>query len=227
MKAPSLVFLAATLITAPALAQSADRPAQEKGDIMKDTARPISRIGLLDPADMTSAQREAYESTPSAKLNLSRLLAQAKTLQPGMGMLIRAMMTDTTLPPLEREIVILAVLHLDRGAYEWAQHEQVAAAMGISKDKVDAIADDRFGDPVFDAREKALLAFTRQTVKAVRVDDYVFGAVKAIYDDRQLVELIHVIGIYMLIVRVSEVAELEIDAVHGAEVWKHAEAAKN
>lgn len=227
MKPVGLIFFVAALIAAPALAQPETRPAQVKGDKMTDTGRSISRIGLLDPADMTPAQREAYESSPSAKLNLSRLLAQAKTLQPGMGMLIRAMMTDTTLPPLEREVVILAVLHLDRGAYEWAQHEQVAAAMGISKEKVDAIADDRFGDPVFDAREKALLAFTRQTVKAVRVDDYAFGAVKAFYDDRQLVELLHVIGIYMLILRVSEVAELEIDAVHGAEVWKHAEAKKD
>lgn len=201
-------------------------PADEKGQTMTDDRKPSSRIGLLAPEDMTPEQREAYEKSPSAKLNLSRLLAQAKTLQPGMGMLIRAMMTDTTLPPLEREIVILAVLHLDRGAYEWAQHEQVADAMGISKAKVDAIADDRFGDPLFNEREKALLAFTRQTVKAVRVDDYAFGAVKAFYDDRQIVELIHLIGIYMLILRVSEIAELEIDAVHGAEVWKHAETAK-
>lgn len=226
MRAAGLMFLAATLTSSPVFAQETDTPAPAKGDTMTETARPISRIGLLDPADMTPAQREAYENSPSAKLNLSRLLAQAKTLQPGMGMLIRAMMTDTTLPPLEREIVILAVLHLDRGAYEWAQHEQVAAAMGIAQEKVDAIADDRFGDPVFGDREKALLAFTRQTVKAVRVDDYAFGAVRAFYDDRQLVELIHVIGIYMLILRVSEVAELEIDAVHGVEVWKHAETSK-
>lgn len=190
---------------------------------MTTPQRPVSRIGLLDPKDMTPEQFEAYNKSPSAKLNLSRLLAQAKTLQPGMGALIRAMMTDTTLPALDREIVILAVLHLDRGAYEWAQHEQVAHAMGIAKAKVKAIADDRFNDALFSDREKALLAFTRQTVKTVRVDDFAFDAVKAFYDDRQLVELIHVIGIYMLIVRVSEVAELEIDAVHGAEVWKHAE----
>ncbi|NLR73421.1 carboxymuconolactone decarboxylase family protein [Novosphingobium sp. ERN07] len=173
---------------------------------------------------MTREQRAAYESSPSAKLNLSRLLAQAETLQPGMTRLIRAMMTDTSLPPLEREIIILAVLHLDRGAYEWAQHLQVAAAMDIDDATVAAIADDRFADPAFTDRERALLAFTRQTVRTVRVDPPVFDAVAAFYDDRQIVEAIHVIGIYMLIVRVSEVAELEIDAVHGAEVWKHAAA---
>lgn len=209
------------------MAQPSSASESKERVTMTTPQRPVSRIGLLDPDDMTPDQFEAYNKSPSAKLNLSRLLAQAKTLQPGMGALIRAMMTDMTLPALDREIVILAVLHLDRGAYEWAQHEQVAEAMGIAKAKVEAIADDRFNDPLFSEREKALLAFTRQTVKTVRVDDFAFGAVRAIYDDRQLVELIHVIGIYMLIVRVSEVAELEIDAVHGAEVWKHAAQTKD
>ena len=94
--------------------------------------------------------------------------------------------------------------------------------MGIAAEKVEAIADDRFGDPVFNDREKALLAFTRQVVKTVRVDDFVFNAVAAFYAPRQIVELIHVIGLYMLFVRVSEVAELEIDAIIGGDFWKKA-----
>jgi alkylhydroperoxidase family enzyme len=117
---------------------------------------------------------------------------------------------------------VLAVLHLDRGEYEWAQHLKVSKMMGVPDEKVAAIANDRFGDPVFNEREKALLAFTRQVVKTVRVDDFVFNAVAAFYSPRQIVELIHVIGLYMLFVRVSEVAELEIDAVLGGEFWKKA-----
>src|SRR3546814_14969507 len=89
--------------------------------------------------------------------------------------------------------------------------------MGIAEEKVTAIADDRFGDPVFDDREKALLAFTRQVVKTVRVDDFVFGAVASFSSPRQIVELIHVIGIYMLFARVSEVAELAIEAIAGGD----------
>jgi hypothetical protein len=42
------------------------------------------------------------------------------------------------------------------------------------------------------------------------------------YTPRQIVELLHVIGLYMLFVRVSEVAELEVDAVLGGEFWKKA-----
>lgn len=182
----------------------------------------MNRIPLVSVEDLTPEQRDTYDNKPGGKLKLNRLLAHAVTIQPGIGLAVQGMMTGIEVPPLERQICVLAVLHLDRGAYEWAQHLQVSKAMGIPDAKVEAIADDRFGDPIFDDRERALLAFTRQVVKTVRVDDFVFDAVAAFYSPRQIVELIHVIGIYMLFARVSEVAELEIDAVAGGDFWKKA-----
>lgn len=182
----------------------------------------MSRIPLLTIEDMTPEQREAYENNPGGKMNLSRILGHAPTMQPCIGMAVKAMMTEITVPPLERQICVMAALHLDRGAYEWAQHLQVAEMMGIPREKVEAIADDRFGDPAFTDREKALLAFTRQVVKTVRVDDFVFGAVAAFYTSRQIVELINVLGLYMTFARISEVAELEIDAIGGGGFWREA-----
>lgn len=182
----------------------------------------MNRIPLVAVEDLNAEQRDAYDNRPGGKLNLSRLLGHAVTMQPGISAAVHGMMTGIEVPPLERQICVLALLHLERGAYEWAQHMQVSKMMGIPDAKVEAIADERFGDPVFDDREKALLAFTRQVVKTVRVDDFVFNAVAAFYSPRQIVELIHVIGLYMLFVRVSEVAELEIDAVMGGDFWKKA-----
>ncbi|MBV9842589.1 MAG: carboxymuconolactone decarboxylase family protein [Sphingomonadaceae bacterium] len=182
----------------------------------------MSRIPLLAIEDMNPEQRDRYDNAPGGKLNLGRLMANAPTMQKGIGMAVQAMMNEITVPPLERQVCVLAVLHLDRGAYEWAQHMQVSKMMGIPDAKVEAIADDRFGDPVFNDREKALLAFTRQVVKTVRVDDFVFEAVNAFYTPRQIVELIYVIGLYMTFARISEVAELEIDAIGGGEFWRDA-----
>lgn len=185
----------------------------------------MNRIPPMRVEDLTDEERERYHATPSGRSNLALLLAHARSMRVGIGGAVKAMMTDIEVPPLERQVCVLAVLHLDRGAYEWAQHLEVSKAMGIPEEKVAAIADDRFGDPVFDHRERALLAFTRQVVKTVRVDDFVFDAVKAFYSPRQIVELIHVIGLYMLFARVSEVAELELDVVMGSDFWKAANAA--
>jgi alkylhydroperoxidase family enzyme len=182
----------------------------------------MSRIPLVEPAHLTPEQAQVYRNSPSGKLSLFRLLAHGRTVYPGFSRMVQAIFTELEVPPLEREIVTLAVLHLERGAYEWAQHRQVAADMGIPEAKVAAIAADRFGDPVFSDREKALLAFTRQAVEAVRVDDFAFAAVAAFYSPRQIVETLYVIGTYMTILRISEVAELEIDAVLGASVVRHA-----
>lgn len=182
----------------------------------------MNRIPVARIEDLTPEQRERYDNAPGGKSNLGLLLAHAKGIQPGINLAVQGMMTDIEVPPLERQICVLAVLHLDRGAYEWAQHLEVSKAMGIAAEKVEAIADDRFGDPIFNDREKALLAFTRQVVKTVRVDDFVFNAVAAFYSPRQIVELIHVISLYMLFVRVSEVAELEIDVIIGGDFWKKA-----
>lgn len=180
----------------------------------------MNRIPLVAVEDLTPEQRDRYDNAPGGKLSMARLLAHAVTIQPGLALAVQGMVSGIEVPPLERQVCVLAVLHLDRGEYEWAQHLQVSKMMGIPDEKVAAIAQDRFGDPVFNDREKALLAFTRQVVKTVRVDDFVFQKVAAFYSPRQIVELIHVIGLYMLFVRVSEVAELEIDAVLGGDFWK-------
>jgi alkylhydroperoxidase family enzyme len=186
----------------------------------------MTRIPLVHPDDLTPEQAQIYRDNPAGKLDLFRLLAHGRTVYPGLSGMVQAIFTTLDMPPLEREIVTLAVLHLERGAYEWAQHLQVAASMGIPDEKVQAIAADRFGDNRFDDREKALLAFTRQVVEAVRVDDFAFAAVSAFYTPRQIVETLYVIGTYMMILRISEVAELEIDAVHGASVVRHASGAQ-
>lgn len=185
-----------------------------------NSARPASRIPLLEPEDMTPEQLAAYNSSPNSKINLSRLLANAPTLAPKFTEFNMTMAREIEIPNLEREIVCLATLHLDRGEYEWAQHMEVAKIMGIPQEKVDAIAAERFNDPVFTDRERALLAFTRQVVKSVRVEDCVFNAVAAFYSPRQMVEILFVIGNYMMVLRISEAAELVVDSVDGANFWK-------
>jgi alkylhydroperoxidase family enzyme len=182
----------------------------------------LSRIPLVEPSALTPVQAEAYKNSPAGKLDLFRLLAHAQTIYPGFSQMTHAIFAQLTIPPNERELMVLAVLHLDRGAYEWAQHVQIAQGMGIPQVQIDAIAQGCFAASAFDERQRALLSFTRQVVKTIRIDEPVFAAVAAIYTPRQIVESIFAIGIYMTILRVSEAAELEIDAVMGATVLSDA-----
>jgi alkylhydroperoxidase family enzyme len=94
--------------------------------------------------------------------------------------------------------------------------------MGIPQVQIDAVQAGAFDSDVFNSREKALFEFTQQTVKNVRVNDAAYNAVAAFYSDRQIVELLFTIGSYMMLARIMEVAEIELDAVHGAEIVQHA-----
>ena len=180
------------------------------------------RIPPLAFEDMTPEQRQDHETRPGGRGNMARVLAYSTAIGPGLSLAIKGMVDGITVPPLERQVCVLAVLFLERGEYELAQHMEVSRMMGIAPEKVEAIADHRFNDPVFNEREQALLCFTRQTVRAVRVDDFVYNAVAAFYDARQIIELIQVIGIYMMLVRVSEIAEIEVDSIVGGDFWKDA-----
>lgn len=182
----------------------------------------MSRIPLVDPAELSAEQADYYHNHPGGKLNIYRLLCQAPTCQPGYGQLATAIFAKLAVPPEERELVVLAVAQLQDCTYEWAQHVQIAREMGIEQECIDAIAAGQLAAPVFGERERALLEFTRQTVLNVRVDDPAFNAVAAFYDPRQLVELLFTIGSYMMLARIMEVAELEVDAVHGAAVVRRA-----
>jgi AhpD family alkylhydroperoxidase len=186
----------------------------------------MTRIPLLNNEDLTPAQLEFLRG-PIGKLDLTRLLAHGTTVFLPFMEVANAIFTKLDIPPRERELIALAVLHLERGEYGWVQHVQIAEDMGISREKIDAISQHRFNAPVFNERETAVLAFTRQVVQSVRVDDCVFDALSAFYSSRQIVEAIYTIGCYMTVSRLSEVAEIEIDGVHGAEVVRKAVAEAN
>ncbi len=208
------------LLLAFAALAAATPPSEEAIQPMATAPSKPLRIPPREPDEMTAEERERYLADPMAQTNLSRLFALAPTMSQKLTELNMTMATGITVPPLEREIVALAVLHLERGEYEIAQHDVVAERMGIPRAKVDAIANERYNDPIFTDREKALLAFTRQSVRSVRIDDAAFNAVAAFYDRRQIVETLFVIGNYMMILRVSEAAEVPVDGVKGADFWK-------
>jgi len=61
----------------------------------------------------------------------------------------------------------------------------------------------------FDARERAVLAYTDAMTREIRVPDGVFAAVKGFLDDRELVELTATVGGYNLVSRFLEAMKVD------------------
>jgi 4-carboxymuconolactone decarboxylase len=129
--------------------------------------------------------------TPSALATMMHHPALAGPFLTYNNVLLQA----PTLEPRMRELMILRVAWRTRAPYEWAQHVRLAGRAGITSDEIAAVARDT------DLAEWApfeadLLAATDQLVDHYRVDNATWDRLAQQLDERQLVELVFVVGTY-------------------------------
>jgi 4-carboxymuconolactone decarboxylase len=121
--------------------------------------------------------------------------------------------------PVLREIAILRVARLTPGAeYEWTQHVPILLAVGGTEEQVAALeaGDTQAGALGEDGR--LIVRFTTQVVEDATPDEETFAQMSARFTTAEIVQLLLVIGQYMMVARVMATAELEVDAVLGADV---------
>jgi 4-carboxymuconolactone decarboxylase len=114
------------------------------------------------------------------------------------------------LEPRLRELMILRVAWRTRARYEWVQHARLAARLGITDHEIAAIA----GGPATEwtPLEAALLDATEQLVDRYCVDDETWKRLAGHLDDRQLVELVFVVGTYVGLAMAFNSFGLQIDS---------------
>ncbi|HYD88753.1 MAG TPA: carboxymuconolactone decarboxylase family protein [Vitreimonas sp.] len=155
------------------------------------------RIPPLTDEQLTPAQREAlapasYANTPP--LNIFRTLARAPEALSAFLAWGLYILRNNSLPPREREIVILRIGYLCRAGYEWTQHVAIARR-GMSEAEIDAIKTGADA-PVWSPADAALLRacddlHARQFVAA---DNW--AALKAHFNERQCMDVVFTAGQY-------------------------------
>jgi len=135
-------------------------------------------------------------------INVYKLLLHTPALAACWLDLVSTARFETALDGRLREIVIIRIGYLNRTAYVVKQHvPQLSAPEGLSQAECDALADWQ-GSPFFDARERAALAFADAMTRDVAVPDAVFDGLRPHFDERQIVELAVLAGIYNMHTRV-------------------------
>jgi alkylhydroperoxidase family enzyme len=107
-----------------------------------------------------------------------------------------------------RELMVLRVAYRSRAPYEWAQHVRMAESLGITPEEIAAIAG---GSGEWSPLEASLLAATDQLIDDYRVDDATWRALAAELDERQLVEVVFVVGTYAALAMAFNSFGLELD----------------
>jgi alkylhydroperoxidase family enzyme len=98
-----------------------------------------------------------------------------------------------SLDPRLRELMILRVAHRTHSEYEWLQHVKLSERYGVTSDDVEAV---RTGGDRWTELEHDLVAATDQLIDSYRIDDDTWARLAEQLDERQLVEVVFVVGTY-------------------------------
>jgi AhpD family alkylhydroperoxidase len=133
-------------------------------------------------------------------LNLYRMLLHSPPFARGWLNFFTAVRQQGSLDARYRELAILRIAVLNRADYEFAQHVPFATKAGLSAAQIEAVKTDP-ASPLFDARDRAVLAYAETMTRDIDVPDALFDEVRAHFAERDVVELTVTVAGYNLVSR--------------------------
>ena len=98
------------------------------------------RVTPLADGDLDDEQREVLAPFGGRVLNIFRTLARAPKALKRFNLWGGYILSDrNSLPPRERELLILRTGWLCRSGYEWVQHKRIGLQSGLSQDDIERI----------------------------------------------------------------------------------------
>jgi alkylhydroperoxidase family enzyme len=178
----------------------------------------MARLPLIDPDKTSGDIRASFDRMP-VKLNIFRMMAHAQANMIPAMRFANSILHKQKLSHVNRELLILQVAKIEGGEYEWRQHVPIALGVGVTQAQIDALESSKDDAASFNAAERALLAFSREVVVNVRVPEAVFAGVRNHFSDQEIVESIFTIGCYMMMARLTEATETDLDAAAGMTLF--------
>jgi 4-carboxymuconolactone decarboxylase len=133
-----------------------------------------------------------------APLNIFTTLAHHPKLMKRWLVFGSHVLGKSTLPPRERELVILRVGWLCRAAYEFGQHTSIGRDSGLGDDEIRRVTDGPDA-PGWDAFDRTLLRATDELHGDAFLSDATWAALAERYSTQQILDLIFAVGQYQLV----------------------------
>ena len=178
---------------------------------------PMARVSLVEEKDhpeLADLIGKIRAGRRGSLINVYKLLLHSPSLAAIWLDFVSAARFKTELDGRLREIVIVRVAHLNRTTYVFKQHvPQLSAPEGLTDQECDSLADWQSAES-FSAGERAALAYTDAMTRDVSVSDEVFEALRPHFNERQLVELSVLIGLYNMHTRVFTALRIDPEPHH-------------
>lgn len=141
-------------------------------------------------------------------MNVFRMLGNASSVFAPWLEWAGAVLHETTVDPVLRQLAILRAVALVPGAdYVWIQHEEIARALGMTDAQVEGA---RTGSGL-EGEEALMIELTEGIAVDCSPADEVWERALARFSPRELVELVLILGQYMMVARIAATVQLDPD----------------
>jgi alkylhydroperoxidase family enzyme len=163
---------------------------------MSDTPR----LPPLRPDEWNDDQRQLLEPfvQDGEVLNIFATLAHHPKLLKRWLVFGGHVMVASTLPPRDRELLILRTGWRCQAEYEFGQHAVIGREAGLTDDEIVAVTRGP-DDPAWSDDDALLLTAADELVDDHRLSDATWAALDARYDTQQVLDLIFTVGQYSLV----------------------------
>jgi 4-carboxymuconolactone decarboxylase len=157
------------------------------------------RIAMRDLATLTGEEAEIARKNrlDGRDLNIFRVLMNHPQLARRWTVFAGHVLHKQTLPPRERELLILRIGWLNQAEYEWAQHVEIAKRSGISAEEIERIKHGPGGG--WSELEDALIRAVDELYENSVVSDQTWATLAARLSVQQLMDLVFTVGQYNLV----------------------------
>lgn len=157
--------------------------------------RPPRIAPLVDPPPGTQALLDKGLQYQGRPLNVPATMGHHPKLLKRFTLLAGLILTESSLPPRDRELLTLRATYRSGAEYYFGHHRRFAPAAGVSPEEIKAIVDE---SAAWSPREAALLSFADQLSTDTTVDDTTWAALAGFYDEAQLLEATLLVGFYRM-----------------------------
>ena len=153
------------------------------------------RVAPLSDEELPEQARELLGEGPI--LNIFRTLAHHPGLMKRWLVFGNHVLAKSTLPPRERELVILRIGWLCRAGYEWGQHVPIARDSGLRQEEIDRIPQGSKAEG-WSELDRALLDATDELHADAFISDSTWERLGEL-DTQQRIDLVFAVGQYNLV----------------------------
>ena len=139
------------------------------------------------------------------------MLAHSPAVAEQFLRLAQAQFTSLELSLGDRELLILVVAALVECEYEYRQHIPVSESAGVDSAVREAIWSGTLVPSDLGERDRVLVAFVRAILRSPHPDGRLVATVREYFSEREIVEILQLVGFYWGLGRLCTVLDLEVE----------------